>query len=78
MYQEWLKQATPLVSMNPKFPCAGEAAADACAHGDSCQVGGFLRFSNGDMRWFSEQWTSADFLALDIPVHSDMQKDISS
>ena len=78
MYQEWLQHATPFVSMNPKLPWAGEAAADACAHGDCCQVGGFLRFANGDMRWFSEQWSSADFLALDIPVNSDMQKDISS
>ena len=78
MYQEWLKHATPFISMNPKLPWAGEAAADACAHGDRCQVGGFLRFANGDMRWFSEQWSPADFLALDIPVNSDMQKDISS
>ena len=30
------------------------------------------------MRWFSEQWASDDFLALDVPVNTDMQKDISS
>ena len=30
------------------------------------------------MRWFSEQWSPAGFLAVDIPVNSDMQKDISS
>ena len=75
MYQEWLKHSIPFVSMNPKLPWA---AADTCAHGDRCQVGGFLRFSNGDIRWFSEQWTSSDFLALDIPLHSDMHKNISS
>ena len=33
---------------------------------------------NGDMKWFSEQWTSSDFLALGVPVNTDMQKDISS
>jgi hypothetical protein len=42
------------------------------------KLGAFLRFSNGDIRWFSEQWTSSDFLALDIPLHSDMHKNISS
>ena len=78
MYQDWLRHSTPFVSMNPKLPWAGEAAADACAHGNSCQVGGFLKFANGDMRWFSEQWTSEDFQSLDIPVNQDMQKDISS
>ena len=64
--------------MNPKPPWAGEAAADACADQDHCQIGGFLRFSNGDLRWFSESWQYSDFHALGIPVHSDMQKDISS
>ena len=78
MYQDWLGHSTPFVSMNPKLPWAGETAADACAHGNSCQVGGFLKFANGDMRWFSEQWTSEDFQSLDIPVNQDMQKDISS
>ena len=78
MFKEWLQYAVPFTSMNPKLPWSGEAAADACASKDSCQIGGYLKFQNGDIRWFSEQWTSADFLQLDIPVSSDMQKDISS
>ena len=43
MYQEWLQHALPFISMNPKTVWNGEAAADACAHGNSCQVGGFLK-----------------------------------
>ena len=47
-------------------------------HGDTCQVGGFLRFHNGDFRWFSERWHPSDFLDLQIPVSQDMQKDLGS
>ena len=64
--------------MNPKPSWNGDAAADACAAGDSWQIGGFLKFANGDMKWFSERWTYTDFHELDIPVSMDMQKDISS
>ena len=78
MYKTWLQFSPPAISMNPKPPWAGEAAADACADQNHCQIGGFLRFSNGDLRWFSESWQYSDFHALGIPVHSDMQKDISS
>ena len=78
MYQSWLQYSTPVVSMNPKPSWNGEAAADACAAGDSCQIGAFLKFANGDMKWFSEQWTYTDFHELDIPVSMDMQKEISS
>ena len=77
MYQDWLRFPSPLVSMNPKLPWSGEAAADACADHDRCQIGGYLRFSNGDIRWFSERLTYQDFHQLDIPVSSDMRKDIS-
>ena len=78
MFQSWLKHSSPVISMNPKPPWSGEAAADACATKDKCQIGGFLRFSNGDIRWFSEKWECKDFHSLDIPVSEDMQKDISS
>ena len=77
MFQSWLKYSSPVISMNPKPPWTGEAAADACADKDKCQIGGFLKFSNGDIRWFSEQWEFKDFHTLDIPVSTDMQKDIS-
>ena len=42
MYKEWLQHSVPFGSMNPTLPWAGEAAADACAHGNTCQVGGFI------------------------------------
>lgn len=45
MYKAWLQHLIPFVSMNPKPLWNGEAAADACAHGNHCQVGGFLRFA---------------------------------
>lgn len=64
--------------MRPRSTWSGTAAADACAHGSHCQVGGFLQFPNGDIRWFSERWSVTDFQALDIPVNNDSQKDISS
>lgn len=41
MYQHWLRHMSPSVSMYPKPIWIGEAAADACASGNSCQVGGF-------------------------------------
>ena len=63
--------------MNPKLPWSGEAAADACASSDMCQIGGYLRFQNGDIRWFSEQWSYDDFHQRDIPVSKEMQRDIS-
>jgi len=78
MFSTWLQYSNPIISMNPKLPWAGEAAADACADKDHCQIGGFLRFANGDLRWFSEKWIASDFHQLEIPVSSDMQKDISS
>jgi hypothetical protein len=77
MFQQWLKFQSPSLSMNPKPQWSREAAADACADNDKCQIGGFLRFSNGDIRWFSEEWHFSDFHALDIPVSTETQKDIS-
>ena len=78
MYKSWLQFTSPVMSMNPKPIWEGEAAADACADQDHCQIGGFLRFTNGTMLWFSERWKPKDFLDLDIPISQDMQRDISS
>ena len=77
MFKHWLQYTPPLVSMNPKPIWPGDAAADACAHGDTCQVGGFLRFPDGTTHWFSQQWSYKDFQSLQIPVKENMQKDIS-
>lgn len=77
MFQHWLQFLPPAMSMYPKPVWQGEAAADACAHSNRCQVGGFLRFMDGSLRWFSQAWHPEDFTDLGVPVSTDMQKDIS-
>ena len=39
---------------------------------------GVLFFPSGSCAWFSLQLVSADFQAMQIPMHEDLQKDISS
>ena len=64
--------------MCPKPVWQGEAAADAMARDDFCQIGGYLKFGNGDIKWFSQKWFYDDFAKLEIPVRREMQKEISS
>ena len=54
------------------------SAADAFGKGNDCGVGGWLRFPNGTMRWFSQRFTVQDFTNLGIPVQADANLDISS
>ena len=62
--------------MWPKPNFVGELAADACASGSYCQIGGYISNST-QTRWFSEKFSHADFCTLDIPVAREMQKDIA-
>lgn len=78
MYLHWLQHLSPSVSMCPKPVWQGEAAADAMARDDFCQIGGYLKFGNGDIKWFSQKWFYDDFAKLEIPVRREMQKEISS
>ena len=53
----------------PKKYWTGECAADACAAGDSCQIGGFLRFDKTNI-WFPEKFTFTNF--------EDLLRDVGS
>ena len=41
-YQHWLQHSPPIRSLYPRQNWSGEAAADACASGPMCQIGGYL------------------------------------
>ena len=64
--------------MWPKPQWTGLCVADAFAAGDLAGIGGAVFFPSGQCRWFSLQLCYADFKALNIPMHEDLQKDISS
>ena len=53
------------------------AAADACAHGTHAQIGGFLKIEDSITIWFSESFSPADFIAKNIPMNQDAQRDIT-
>eukprot|EP00439_Symbiodinium_sp_Y106_P034037 s7679_g4.t1 len=54
-----------------------ESAADAFGKGNECGIGGWLRFPNNQLRWFSQRFTVQDFTQLEIPVQADANLDIS-
>ena len=78
MYSSWLSQLSPVKTMWPKPLWNGLCVADAYAAGDKCGVGGAIIFPSGQCSWFSLQLTSNDFTQLQIPMHDNLQKDISS
>ena len=73
----WLNHVSPCVLLRPKPLWTGLAAADACAQGPSCGIGGFIKEDESTIRWFSEQYTLQDFRGLEIPLQDDLQKSIS-
>ena len=75
-FETWLCQAPPLYSVRPAATWTGEAKADACASGKQCAIGGFLKYPNGVVSGFSEQYVLQKFLELGIPLCSDLQRDI--
>ena len=76
IFERWVKFIPSRVFMWPKPNFVGELAADACAAGSSCQIGGYISTSS-HTRWFSEKFSYADFCTLEIPVSTDMQKNIA-
>lgn len=76
LFETWLSAISPLRPMTPKPYWHGEAAADACASGTSCQIGGFIRTSSG-VSWFSEQFTLSDFEQLGLKLSEDLQRHIT-
>ena len=78
MYLHWVQLSSPMKCLRPRPLWQGQAAADACANSDFCQIGGFIFMPSGRKIWFSERFVFADFDALNIPVSQDLQRDISS
>ena len=77
MFSAWLQSISLVKCLRPKQLWTGECAADACAHGNTCQIGGFIRFPSGTTVWFSEKFSYADFAALEILVSKEMQRCIA-
>ena len=78
MYLQWLSHLSPICTMWPKQQWSGTCVADAYATGDQCGIGGAIIFPTGQCSWFSLPLHSQDFQALHIPLHDNLQKDISS
>ncbi len=81
MYQRWLRDIPPAISIWPKQYWPGICVADAFASGCSAGIGGIVYFPSSDCRWFCQfclPLCKKDFDDLDIPVHSDLQRDITS
>ena len=77
MFSDWFDVMPPVRSMFPKPLWHGEAAADACASGNECQIGGFVHTPDGQTKWFSERFNKLDFDTQKIPVQSDLQRNIT-
>ena len=75
MFSDWMTHMPPIRSIWPSAPCEFYAAADACAHGQMAQIGGFLQLPERTV-WFSERFTPEDFYKLDVEVNHNMQRDI--
>ena len=71
LFDAWLKCVSP-----PYW--AGTAAADACASGSFCQIGGFIQHVSGSQLWFSEKFSHDDFTELSIHLDENMQRSISA
>ena len=76
LFESWLQAMSPLRPLTPKRYWKGEGAADACAAGDACQIGGFLRYNNLQF-WFSNKYTVADFKNLGLQVSDELQRHIT-
>ena len=64
--------------MWPKHQWHGLCVADAYAIGEQCGIGGAIIFPTGQCSWFSLPMLPQDFKNLHIPLHDNLQKDISS
>ena len=78
LFDKWITNLCPFRSMWPKPFWSGLCVADAFAHGSECGIGGIIYSPAGSTHWFSLRLHKADFEALEIPLHDDLQKDISS
>ena len=77
MFRHWFEFLPPLRPMQRKRYWQGTAAADACASGNMCQIGGFIRATDGRTLWFSERFEQTDFPLNEVPLEPEMQKHIT-
>ncbi|CAL1144831.1 unnamed protein product [Cladocopium goreaui] len=78
LFDHWLMGVSPSRPMRAKPYWNGIAAADACASGSYCQIGGFIRHHSGVQFWLSEKFSHADFDILSIHLDPNMQRSIAS
>ena len=78
LYAQRLSRIPPIVSLWPQQIWKGLCVADAYAAGSVAGIGGVVNFPCGHNSWFSLPLKLADFERLQIPVHTDLQKDIST
>ena len=64
--------------MTPKRYWSGHAAADACASGNTCRIGGFIQHESGKCLWFSEQFIIPTLQPVSLHLEPEMQKSIAS
>ena len=64
--------------MWPKMQWSGLCVADAFASGIHSGIGGAIVFPSGKCVWFSLPISHQDFSSLRIPIHDNLQKDITS
>ena len=78
LFHAWLAHCPPAMSIWPKQYWPGICVADAFASGELAGIGGIIEFPSHGTKWFSLRLSLSDFRLLDIPVHNDLQKDITS
>lgn len=78
LFLNWISVLQPIRSMTPKRYWSGHAAADACASGNTCRIGGFIQHESGKCLWFCEQFYHSDFTAVSLHLEPEMQKGIAS
>ena len=78
LYITWLSILPPVRTMWPKQHWTGLCVADAYASGQNSGIGGAIMFPSGQCSWFSLPITHNDFKHLNIPIHDNLQKDITS
>ena len=78
LFRQWISDVPPSISIWPKLRWPGICVADAFATGTQSGIGGFIAFPAGHCKWFSLPISLEDFRNLNIPMHDNLQKDVSS
>ena len=70
-FQQWVSGLSPMKPLTPKAYWPGYAAADACASGTTCGIGGFVQSIDGTVYWFSEIYSHSEFADLDVELDQE-------